>query len=201
VQFSAVELEALESDAFNIGVFFQLRTDPVQRLWLGAGVIEPGTNAVDATGETYNGLGEIATVPEFQQLINGAAERVNFDVSGVGVTADILATAAGEQGAIKQKPVLVGIMLMSNDGKWTALGAVRWIWRGFADFMTFNVSGASGETVRKISLSVGSVMTGRRRRGASFYTDQDQQARSEGDRFCERAASYSQLAEKAWPRW
>ena len=37
--FSDEELEALEADVFNIGIFFRLDTDPVVRLWLGFGDI------------------------------------------------------------------------------------------------------------------------------------------------------------------
>jgi hypothetical protein len=51
--------------------------------------------------------------------------------------------------------------------------------------------------MRVIELSVGSLFTGRRRRGLSYLTNRDQQARHSGDKFCQRVSLNGQ--EKVWP--
>jgi hypothetical protein len=50
VNLNAAELAVLESGQQRIGVFFRLETDPIVRIWLGVGNIEPGVNAYDLTG-------------------------------------------------------------------------------------------------------------------------------------------------------
>ncbi len=201
VSLSDDEINALASDTQRIGIFFRLATDPVVRLWLGVGDIEPGANAYDATNETYSGLGQLMDVPALQQLVNGVADRVTFHVSGV--TAEASAMAAGEANLVKNKAVAVGICLFGAD--WRQLGIPIWIWRGTADFVTrqqqSSGSGSQGDPVmitRVVELSVGSLFTSRRRRGLSYLTDHDQQARHPGDRFCERTALMAGT-NKVWP--
>ncbi|MBX6427133.1 MAG: hypothetical protein IRZ09_14555 [Variibacter sp.] len=198
--FSEAELQALEAGSARIGAFFFLDTTPAVRLWCGVGNIEPGVNAIDATGAAYKGLGALADVPEFQQLLNGHAERVEFTLSGV--SADVLEIASAEDApAVKGRLCALGIGLMTED--WSALlGPVHWLRRYRADFLAVrqDVADDPGQpVVRTVVLSVGSLTTGRRRPALSFFTDQDQQRRSPGDRFCERTPLYSQEITKRWP--
>ncbi|MDB5610376.1 MAG: hypothetical protein JWP25_7276, partial [Bradyrhizobium sp.] len=53
--------------------------------------------------------------------------------------------------------------------------------------------------VRTLTLSCGTLMTGRRRPGLSYFSNKDQQARFPGDRFCERTGAYATGFTKAWP--
>jgi hypothetical protein len=196
---NAAELAALESGSYRIGVFFRLEVDPVVRLWLGAGNIEPGTNAYDLTGQLYNGFGAIQNVPAFKQLINGKAERVDFTVSGV--SGDILAIASGgDSEQVKGKRVAVGFALM--DSSWALLGAVKWCANYTADYLAIQQAVTDdplAPTVRTVTLSCGTIMTGRRRPSFSYFTNQDQTARYPGDQFCERTPVYATGFSKAWP--
>lgn len=194
VALSAAEIDALESDTQRIGVFFRMATTPVVRVWLGVGAIDPGINAYDASNEIYAGLGELIDVPSLNQLINGLAERVTFHVSGVSERTSALASL--EADTVKGTAVAVGICLFG--AAWQQLGVPVWLWRGTADFVTRTQQSDGRMTTRMIELSVGSLMTGRRRRGLSFLTDRDQQSRHLGDRFCERTVLYSAF-EKVWP--
>jgi hypothetical protein len=200
MELSAAEVAALEGGAVRVGVFFRLALDagPL-RLWLGIGKIEPGVNVLDLTGAEYLGAGEIVDVPVVNQLINGVAERVSFRLSGVSESILPLADAEN-RAAVKGRAVNVGVALFGND--WQLLGSVKWLWRGVADYLSASQEGASepgGQTVRAVELSVGSLMTGRRRAGLSYLTDADQHRRSPGDRFAERTARYSQESTKKWP--
>lgn len=196
VTLSDDEIDALASDTQKIGIFFRMATDPVVRLWLGIGDIKPGINAYDPTSDNdvYSGLGQLIDVPALQQLINGVADRVTFHVSGV--SADTSALASTEANTVKGKAVAVGICLFG--AAWQQLGVPIWLWRGTADFVTRQQQSNGSTTTRVIELSVGSLFTGRRRRGLSYLTDRDQQLRSPGDKFCERTVLLSQF-EKVWP--
>jgi hypothetical protein len=200
VSFSVSELAALESGVIRIGVFFRMATlpDPV-RLWLGVGVIEPGVNVLDTSGARYLGFGEIRDVPNFKQLLNGTAERVDFTLSGVA--GEVLSIASqNDAQAIKGKSVNVGYALMAPD--WSLLGAVRFRASYLADYLGLDQqeAGSSDDPiVRSIRLSCGTTFTARWRPQYSYFSDRDQQARSPGDRFCERTAIYANGFNKAWP--
>lgn len=195
LSFNDAEVAALESDTQRIGIFFRMATDPVTRLWLGVGDIEPGINALDETNETYLGLGQLIDVPALQQLINGVAERVTFHVSGV--SSDTLRMASTEANDVKGAPVSVGICLFAS--AWQQLGPPTWLSQNYADFVALSQQSDGKTTTRVIELSVGSRFTGRRRRGLSFLTDRDQQARHPGDKFCERTTLLEAGIEKVWP--
>ena len=193
------ELSALESDVVNIGIFFRLETDPIVRLWLGFGNILPGVNAYDLSGAQYVGFGEIKDVPVFKQLINGKAERVDFTISGV--SGDILAIASGgDSQQVKGKRVSVGFGIMAAD--WTLLGPVKWSANYTADYLGITqspISDPKSPIVRTVTLSCGTLMTARRRPSLSYFSNQDQQARFPGDRFCERTPVYANGFNKTWP--
>jgi hypothetical protein len=194
------EYAALDGGSYRIAYFFRLATDPVVRLWCGVGKIEPGINAIDETGAVYIGFGEITDIPAFRQLINGQAERVDFTLSGV--TPEILQVAS-EQDApnVKGRDCAIGFALM-DDG-WQLMGQIKWIRRYTADYLGISqtvTENPQDPIVRTVTLSVGSLMTGRRRPGLSYFTDQDQKRRSPTDRFCERTTLYTQERRKKWPK-
>jgi hypothetical protein len=79
-----------------------------------------------------------------------------------------------------------------------------WIWEGEADVPRVSRQSVAGEdgsfqVVRSMSLSVGSVFTGRRRANLSFMNGVDQRRRSSDDAFCDRASVYSSGTTRKWP--
>lgn len=193
------EIAALESGMQRIGVFFRLATDPAVRLWTGIGKIEPGVNTLDVSGAEYVGFGELKDVPEFNQLVNGAAQRVEFVLSGV--SGPVLAAASGSDAEeVKGKPVSVGLGIFSPT--WALLGSVKWFANYTADYLSVEQSATEDPLqpiVRTVKLSCGSLMTGRRRASFGYLSDQDQQARSPGDEFCSLVSRYAHGFSKAWP--
>ncbi|MHC2677512.1 hypothetical protein ACVI1J_009675 [Bradyrhizobium diazoefficiens] len=201
MDFNAAELAALDSGIVKIGIFFRLdvEPDPV-RLWLGYGAIEPGINVYDtAAGATYLGLGELQNVPAIKQLINGAAERVEFTLSGV--SGEVLAIASGNDAdAIKGAPATLGFGLFGDT--WSSLlGALHWCGFYVADYLErAQAVAVIGDTItRTVTLSCGSRFTGRRRPDFSYFTDQDQQARHPGDKSCSLTPNYAHGFTKKWP--
>ncbi|MGB6079084.1 MAG: hypothetical protein WBF99_06445 [Xanthobacteraceae bacterium] len=197
------ELALLDRDAARIGMIFHLDTVPKPvRLWGGIGPCRPGINVMDAlSGATYSGFGELSNVPDFQQLINGAGQRIEFMLSGV--SQDVANIAAVEDASkVKNRDCALGFFIMDAD--WQQAGSAHWPFRGIADFLGVVITGASepgGDSTRAIKLSVGSGQTGRKRRGFAYWTDQDHQRRSPGDRFCEFVVKISMVARKVWPKF
>ena len=206
MNFTAAENAALERDLQRLGVFFRIDTDPVERLWCGVGKIEPGVNAFDLTGASYKGFGEIGDVPALNQLINGQADRVELSISGKLPIETMIGVSMAD---VRGKQCAIGFALM--DGDWQLIGPVRWLRRGRADALTasqMETQDPEQPIVRSVRLSVGSLMTNRRRSGVSYLVDYDQKRRSQAinpagtpDRFCERTTAYSQQAQKVWPRF
>lgn len=201
MDFNDDELAALASGIVRKGIFFRLdiEPDPV-RLWLGYGAIEPGVNVYDTeAGATYLGMGELQNVPAVKQLINGAAERVEFTLSGVS-GAVLAAANGGDAEAIKGAPATIGFGLFGST--WSQLlGGVHWCGFYVADYLERQQAPADigGQIVRTVTLSCGSRFTGRRRPAFSYFTDQDQQARHPGDLSCSLTPNYAHGFTKKWP--
>ncbi len=192
---NAATATALGSGAPRVGVFLRLETDPVLRLWLGVGDCRAGIDATDGTGEIYVGYGELVAVPAFQQLVNGAADRAQFSISGISQR--LAQTASSEASDVKNKFLRVGVGAF--DGQWQLVAAPQWLRTFVCDYLTVSRDQTSGEPTWTIAVQVRSLLTGRRRPGLSFWTGDDQDRRSPGDTFCERAVLYSQEVQKAWP--
>lgn len=196
---SDAELSTLESDVVNIGIFFRLETNPIVRIWLGFGSINPGVNVYDTTGAEYIGFGEIQDVPAFKQLINGVAERVDITVSGVS-GAVLQVASSGDAQQVKGKRAAFGFAIMAPD--WSLQGPVKWCANYLADYLAITQTVTSdplNPIVRTLTLSCGTLLTARRRPSLAYFSNQDQQARFPGDRFCERTPVYANGFNKTWP--
>jgi hypothetical protein len=166
-------------------------------MWLGVGDCFAGIDATDGSGATYKGMGEMLNVPAFQQLINGVAERVQFTLSGV--PSRVVELAADDSDAVKGAPLNVGLGVFDAD--WQLVEDPIWLKRFVVDFLTLQRQQQGAEdAVYTVALSARSIFTGRRRPGLSFFTDEEQQRRSPGDRFCEHVRRYAREENKPWPR-
>lgn len=193
---SGTELAALEAGAVQFGLFFRLETISPLYLWLGIGKIAPGTNALDIAGKTYEGTGSLVSIPPFQQLMNAGTESIVFTLSGVSPDTMAVAASAEVQGV----QCNIGFALMSE--QWALLAPIRWPKTCFGDFVGVDdpapPSDPEQPIVRQVTLTVSDIFASRRRARNSYYTNLDQQARSFGDKFCERVQLASPWL-KAWP--
>lgn len=199
INFNDAELAALDADVVSKGVFFRLATSPAVRLWLGFGDIKPGVNVLDpADGGTYLGFGEIKDVPVYKALLNGAAERVEFTMSGVD--GKVLELAAADADQVIGKAIDVGVMYFGPD--WSPLGSVHWLAHYTAGPMRLRkqlIEDPTSPDMHTLALTAGSLFTSRRRPGYSWFTNVDQQGRHPGDLFCNLAADYTNEFSIAWP--
>lgn len=200
MDFTPAELAALDQGAPRLGIFFNLQTDDPLRLWFGVGDCEPGINAVDQLGATYEGGGEISGLPAFEQMLGGAAQVLTFQLSGV--SAEVRAKVRGTQDKVRGRRCYLGQALL--DERWQLIGPVRWPLLTFADYISTErrvTNDPRQPIIHIVNLNVSSIMVDRRRNQGSYYVQQEQDHRSPGDRFCERTTRYSQQATKEFPRF
>lgn len=190
-------LGRLKSGIVRPALFFRMATDPVVRVWSGAGDFAVPADLIETEGGTYVGFGEILDFPALDQLVNGVATRVEFMLSGVGETALRLADEDASQ--VRGKPVNIGMIELDQD--WQPSSPMQWIWEGEADYLTMDSRLNADARIETVTLSVGSLFTGRRRPRFRHYTDQEQRRRSPDDRLCDRVNLYSQSYTKTWPRF
>lgn len=180
----------------RVSVLVYIASDPPVRAWFGIGDLDHEPDAVDTEGGIYKGVGELIEVPAIQQMVNGAAQRVELAVSGVSDRIVQLADADAE--SIRSKRVVIGYQFFEED--WQPLGATIWLSEFESDVIrTETTSASSFQRLRSVSLSLGSIMTGRRRPKLSFFTRAQQRRRSPDDAFCDRTGLYSAETEIKWP--
>ncbi len=159
--------------------------DPA-RIWSGVGNLEIPADIVEAAPAIYLGAGELLSAPDFQQLINGVAERLEFTVSGV--SDETLRLALDDAPTVKNAAMYVGRVDFGPD--WEILG-VEWEATFRCDTLTVDSQSANGMRTRSIKLSVGSEDTGRSYAPASYFTDADQRMRSPDDAIFDHVAAIS----------
>ena len=176
--------------------FMRIDTPTPVRAWAGIGDFVLPPDNVETTGGTYKGLGVISDMPSFEQLVNGVAQRVEFTLSGVDQRISELADQDAPE--VRSKRVNVGLQFLDDD--WQPLADILWVWEGEADVIRkSSVSTPDFQRTYTITLSVGSITTGRRRPGLSYFTSAQQRRRSADDAFCDRTGLYTQSAEIKWP--
>lgn len=175
--------EVLESYLLRIA------SDPPARIWSGAGDLEIPADIVEAEPAIYLGAGEMLNAPDFQHLINGVAERLEFSMSGVSEETMRLAL----EDAPSTKGAAVHLGRVDFDQDWQIIG-VEWEAVFRADFVAVDSKDTSGTRVRTITLSVGSGDTGRSYAPLSFFTDTDQRQRSPTDAIFSHVAGISGTA-------
>lgn len=173
--------EVRESYLLRIG------TPEPARIWSGVGNLVIPADIVEVAPATYLGAGELLSVPDFQQLINGMAERVDFTVSGV--SEEVLRLARDDAADVPN--ALIHIGRADFDSGWQLID-VEWEAVYRADVLRTESQGDGGRRIRTITLSAGSDDTGRSYSPASFFTDADQRLRSATDAFFDHVASITQ---------
>lgn len=162
----------------------RIASDPPARIWSGAGPLVIPADIVEPAEAEYLGAGELLSAPDFQHLINGVAERLEFTVSGVSDTTLRLAL----EDAASTKGAAVHLGRIDFDEEWQQLGPVEWEAVFRADSLTVDSQGGNGTRKRTITLSVGSGDTGRSYAPQAFFTDADQRRRSITDAFFSHVA-------------
>lgn len=165
---------------YNEIYVFRLACDPPLRVWSGIGDFDIPSDAIEPGGATYLGGAELINFPNLRQLMNGTAERVQVSVSGVD--ADTMRLLAEDAPSVTGAVAHFGTLLLDDDNQ--PVGTVDWEGMLRADVIEGSGSpDGNGGRTRNISLSLGSMDTGRSRAGYTFFTDSDQRRRSPDDAF------------------
>lgn len=190
---------ALAGDLVKPAILFHFVTDPVIRLWAGVGDLAIAADLVeDEDGAIYTGMGELLSPPEVNALVNGLAERVEFGLSGVAISGAVAALASQEAASIRGAAVNLGFFVFGPDHQ--QLSPTLWLWDGVADNLKVNLTSTEdGGELRTVSVSVGSIMTGRQRPALSYLSPRDQRRRSANDAFCDHVPGYDAGVTKVWP--
>ncbi|HYD26965.1 hypothetical protein [Brevundimonas sp.] len=173
--------------------FLRVATDPVLRCCSSAGDRQlPEDNVETTDGATYLGVGEVTDVPVFEAVVNGAAQRTSFVLSGVSDR--VLALAQLDAPSIRGAEANFGVLFLGEDLQ--PVADMLWLRRGVADqLVTARRFGA-----RSVALSIGWGLVNRRRPWLSFFTRQYQIRRSPTDKGCDRTPRYER-ANRKWPLW
>lgn len=197
--FSDAEAELLKRGDVRDAILFRMATPKPVRAWAGPGPLLIPADTVEPAGAIFRGMGEIQGLPNLTSLINGKADRLDFTLANV--SEEIAALADSESDDVRSSVCRLGMRLYDED--WAPGSLVKWVWKGRADVVRSAWSrDGDGNEVWSITVSVGTVGTGRTRPNRSTWTNPAQQERLAGDRFCERTPYYATGAGSIkWPRW
>lgn len=172
---------------YRRSILFRLAADPIARVWSGHGNLDVTGGAIDPDGARYVGAGALLDVPSLKLLVNGAADRLDFVLSGVSPYT--LRLAIEDAPSIKDALVLIGEQ--SFDAAWQIDGPPVWVWRGLADVLITDSQESQAGRQRTIRLSVRSGDARRADPQPAYYTDPDQRRRSPTDAIFSHVAKIS----------
>jgi hypothetical protein len=167
-------------------ILFRLGSDPVAYIWSGIGDLDLPANSLDAGVRRYLGAGKLLELPDLEQLINGAADRIEVTISGVSAEAIRLSTE--DAPSVKGASAHVGAVRF--DRHWQ-LTEVEWIGQLRADTLSVASQSSDNGRTRSVTLSMGTDFTDRSRAPLAFFTDADQRRRSPDDAIFDHVAGIS----------
>lgn len=156
----------------------RIACDPPVLIWSGLGLLPLPADAVIPVADDAIGAGELVSIPDFQQLINGTAERLEFTLSGV--SEETVRLALEDAASVRGARVDLGRIDFGAD--WQPLGPVEWEATFEARSLTVSRPRSTEEGVqRSISLTIVQGNTTRSRARTAYFTDADQRRRSPTD--------------------
>jgi hypothetical protein len=163
-------------------------------LWSGPGDLEvPADDVVPEDTIALGGI-DLISVPDFQQLINGVAQRLDVTLSGVSMRT--IAIAKGEAGDVPGASVDIGTIRFDPD--WQQVGIVTWEFHGEARGLSVGSRDSNGERQRSITLTISAGDTTRSRAPMAFFTDADQRRRSDDDAIFDHVAAINLGTSRRW---
>lgn len=143
-----------------------------------------GNTALETGGNRYEPMYGFGSVDGLGMSSTTAAQNVTFQLSGLpDATLNFLAAALNANNEVDQRIVVVSIQLF--DEEWQAIGNPAPIWWGFMQpprITRTEMQGFEGG-IQSISMTAENAFFNRSRPAYGRYTDRDQQARSNGDKF------------------
>lgn len=181
--------------AYRESVLFRIDCDPAAFLWSGVGHLYIPPDAVLQTGSLALGGGKLISVPDFQQLIGGTVERLDFTVSGVDE--DMVRLAIEDAPSVKGARVDVGTVRF--DQAWQLASVV---WEQVFEARSLTVSrpqsDEAGNVTRSVTLTIVQGPSTRGRANIAFFTDADQRRRSSNDAMFSHVAGINAGTTRRW---
>ncbi|WP_374322627.1 hypothetical protein [Brevundimonas sp.] len=196
---SDLPLAAVGRRRVAAAVFLRIGTDPVARAWSGVGGFTLPPDAVETEGGRYLGCGWMQNLPAIEVLLNGAAESVTFNVSGVD---DRTVALVDDTRGVRGVPAHLGVMFYGP--RWTRT-PVQWFRRWRVDMVgsreiAVSSDGMDAEAVSmSVSLTLGSERTSRRVGQPALWTHAEQQRLHPGDNSMSLVGRLSADATRPWP--
>lgn len=156
---------------YRESVVARIDCDPVALLWAGYYPLPlPADAVIPAGGETALGGGQLVSVPDFQMLIGGTAQRLDFSVSGV--SAETLRLALEDAPSVRGARVDIGTIHFNED--WS-IASVEWEIAFEARSLKISrPQEQNGQVSRTISLTIVQGDSRRNRVLNRYFTDADQ---------------------------
>jgi len=152
----------------------RIACDPPALLWSGVGPIALAADIVIPEPAIALGGDQLVSIPDFQQLINGTAERLDFTLSGIDE--ETVRLAVEESAGVRGARVDVG--RIDFDQYWQQIGSIEWEAVFEARSLTVSRPARQGNSVtRSITLTIVAGETTRSRAPAAYFTDADQRRR------------------------
>jgi hypothetical protein len=162
---------------YRESIIVRIDCDPPALLWSGLGLLDVPADAVIPAPSIAIGGGQLISVPDFQQLIGGTAERLDFVVSGVDD--ETVRLALEDAPSVRGARVDVGTVQFDADWQ---LAAIEWENVFEARSLSISRPQSQGSRItRSITLTIVQGSTTRARANLAFFTDADQRRRSADD--------------------
>lgn len=163
--------------SYRESIVAYIACDPPAILWSGIGPLPLPADAVLPSSMIALGGGELVSIPDFQQLIGGTAERLDFTVSGVDQ--ETLRLALEDAPSVRGAAVHIGTVHF--DDRWQ-VASVEWEARFEARSLSINRPAMQdGKVNRSITLTIVQGDSIRARAPNAYFTDADQRRKSATD--------------------
>lgn len=184
----------------EIGIYFRMDSDPPLRLWMGVNDVPQRLLAYDTEGdEIYLGGGRLQNIPYLEILLNGAADRQEFTMSGIDP--DTLGLAAEELPEVRGCAVHIGITTLDDHHQ--PKSAIIPLLEGTASLITEASEPVEGtdniQVTMGLSVAFGNVT--RSRKTAVMWSAAMQRALYPTDAGCDGTARLARGVQPVWPRW
>lgn len=180
-------------------IFLHLETETPLAVWSGVGSIAAQIRDVTIGDVTFRGGALLTGMDTIRQIINGAAERIDFTLPGV----DAQAAALIEEGAEQVQGKLLHIGLAFFDEGWNLVTKIIPVGRCTADTVSYNLNRqASREQPRTadVSLSCHYGEVDRSRARQVYWTAAHQRLVDPLDKSCNYVYSLQKDHTLKWPR-
>lgn len=149
---------------------FRIATDEPALFWTGHAELLLPADAVLPEPALALGGGNLVNIPDLEQLLNGTAQRLEIQLSGV--SDETIAFAQEEAAQVPGAPVHIG--RIKFDEEWQQDGPVEWEWEGEGRNLTVGSEDGESGHQRTLTLRVAAGDTTRSRSPLAFFTDADQ---------------------------